>query len=83
MNVVEEGTLLWEPSEKVVANANLTHYMAWLVRERGLRFAGYDALWSWSVNHVAAFWESIWDYFDVTASAEPEAISAQRGDARR
>jgi acetoacetyl-CoA synthetase len=73
MNVVEEGTLLWEPSEKVVANANLTHYMAWLVRERGLRFAGYDALWSWSVNHVAAFWESIWDYFDVTASAEPEA----------
>lgn len=77
MSTVAEGTLLWEPSAEVVANANLTDYMAWLARERGLQFAGYEALWRWSVSQVADFWESIWDYFSVTASAQPQAILPQ------
>jgi acetoacetyl-CoA synthetase len=74
MTTIEEGRLLWEPTEDVIANANLTHYLGWLARERGLQFASYDALWAWSVSHVAEFWETIWDYFGVTASAQPEAI---------
>jgi acetoacetyl-CoA synthetase len=74
MTTVEEGTLLWEPTEDVIAGANLTHYMAWLARERGLQFASYEALWSWSVSQVAEFWETLWDYFGVTASVQPEAI---------
>lgn len=78
MNPIEEGTLLWEPSEEVIANANLTHYMDWLARERGLQFANYEKLWAWSVSQVADFWRSIWDYFSVTASAEPEAILPRR-----
>jgi acetoacetyl-CoA synthetase len=48
--------------------------MVWLARQHGLQFANYDELWAWSVGHVADFWASIWDYFAVTASAEPEAI---------
>lgn len=74
MTTIEEGTLLWVPSDSVIANANLTRYMDWLAQERGLQFASYDELWAWSVSQIAAFWKSIWDYFGVTASAEAEAI---------
>jgi acetoacetyl-CoA synthetase len=40
-------------------------YQNWLERERGLRFESYDALWRWSVTDLNAFWQSVWDYFDL------------------
>src|SRR6516164_9771863 len=27
--------------------------------------AGYRELWQWSVSQPGAFWDSLWDYFDV------------------
>jgi acetoacetyl-CoA synthetase len=40
-------------------------YQNWLHAERGLSFASYDALWRWSSTDLNAFWQSIWDYFDL------------------
>ncbi|MFZ2738987.1 MAG: acetoacetate--CoA ligase [Burkholderiaceae bacterium] len=40
-------------------------YQNWLSAQRGLRFDSYDALWRWSVTDLEAFWQSIWDYFDL------------------
>ena len=40
-------------------------YQRWLAEQRGLRFESYDALWHWSVADLDAFWQSIWDYFDL------------------
>ena len=40
-------------------------YEQWLAQERGLRFPDYQALWAWSVTDLEAFWQSIWDYFDI------------------
>ena len=47
---IREGDLLWEPSEKVVKDANLSAYMQWLETEKGLRFDTYHRLWDWSVR---------------------------------
>ncbi len=62
---LREGALLWEPSAEAGAATNIAHYLAWLERERGLRFADYDALWRWSVDHLEAFWSSIVDYYEI------------------
>ena len=43
----------------------ITRYLSWLQRTRGLQFADYDALWRWSVDELDAFWQSMWDYFDI------------------
>ncbi|HEY7144056.1 MAG TPA: acetoacetate--CoA ligase [Streptosporangiaceae bacterium] len=59
------GTVLWEPGASVRAGAKITRYADWLARSRGLRLAGYDELWRWSVGSPGEFWESIWDYFRV------------------
>ena len=65
--MVTEGTLLWEPSEEQIANANITRYMAWLSETHGLEFTSYDALWDWSASDLEAFWASIWDFFSIKA----------------
>ncbi|MDF5751120.1 acetoacetate--CoA ligase [Spongiactinospora sp. TRM90649] len=58
---VDEGALLWEPSEEVIRDARITRYAEWL----GRGGAGYQELWQWSVDEPAEFWQSVWDYFDV------------------
>ncbi|MBP7591031.1 MAG: acetoacetate--CoA ligase [Chloroflexi bacterium] len=60
--------LLWQPNTAVRENANLTRYMRWLADHKGIHTATYPELWRWSVDHVAEFWESLWDYFDLIYS---------------
>jgi acetoacetyl-CoA synthetase len=63
------GELLWEPSTESVERATMTRYMRWLRAERGRSFGGYPELWRWSVTELEEFWASIWDFFEVGASA--------------
>ena len=49
-------------------------YQDWLARERGLRFDSYDALWRWSTTELDAFWQSIWDYFDLQSPTPHTAV---------
>jgi acetoacetyl-CoA synthetase len=60
----------------------ITLYQAWLKAERGLSFGSYDALWRWSVTDLNAFWQSVWDYFDLQSPTTHSAVlNAKRGDA--
>ena len=54
----------------------ITLYQQWLERERGLRFADYDAMWAWSVTDLHAFWQSIWVYFAVQSPTPHTAVLA-------
>jgi acetoacetyl-CoA synthetase len=54
-------------------------YQDWLRDHRGLRFDTYDALWRWSTTDLTAFWQSIWDYFDLHSPTPHRAVL---GDAR-
>ena len=62
---VTEGTVLWKPSEQAVARCRMGRYLEWLRAERGLAFDDYATLWDWSVADVGAFWQSIWDRFEM------------------
>ena len=76
--MLNEGDLLWTPSPERVEKAVLTAYQRWLQKERGLKFATYEDLWRWSVTDLEAFWQSLWDYFDVQSSAPYERVLARR-----
>jgi len=67
-NSIKEGTLLWEPSETLKSQANITHYMTWLKEEKGLKFDDYNTLWAWSVTNIGDFWGSLWDFYEIKAS---------------
>lgn len=51
-------------------------YQNWLRETRGLSFADYDALWRWSTSDLDAFWQSIWDYFDLQSPTPHRAVLA-------
>ncbi|MFM8691758.1 MAG: acetoacetate--CoA ligase [Limnohabitans sp.] len=49
-------------------------YQDWLARERHLRFDTYNTLWRWSTTELEAFWQSIWDYFDLRSPSPHSAV---------
>ena len=54
----------------------MARFADWL-RDRGrVDAADYEALWSWSVDHLDEFWASLWEFFAVRSSAPYEAVLA-------
>ena len=52
----------------------ITAYQHWLAQRHGLRFATYDDLWRWSTTDLRAFWQSIWDWFDIESPTPHRAV---------
>ncbi|UJL45524.1 acetoacetate--CoA ligase [Virgibacillus sp. NKC19-16] len=71
---VKEGTLLWEPTEKIKEESVITKYMRWLNSRNGISINNYDELWKWSVTNIEDFWESIWDYYNVKSYTTYETV---------
>jgi acetoacetyl-CoA synthetase len=71
------GDVLWRPPDEVRDTSRIGDYLRWLDRERGVDLdrrdpaEAYHALWRWSVEDLAGFWRSIWDYFGIEAHTEP------------
>jgi acetoacetyl-CoA synthetase len=76
--VIQEGDVLWCPSAEQIERAQLTRYRRWLEANHGLRFADYQELWRWSVEHLEAFWETIWQFFELRSPAPYGAVLARR-----
>src|ERR1700676_1686795 len=53
-------------------------YRRWLRDQRGLSFSNYEEMRQWSVGDIDAFWQSIWDYFDLRSPTPHSAVLAQR-----
>jgi acetoacetyl-CoA synthetase len=75
---VREGDLLWTPGPDRVARANITQFTNWLAAHRHLHFGSYDELWQWSVTDLDGFWQAVWDYCGIEASAPPTAVLGRR-----
>jgi acetoacetyl-CoA synthetase len=74
----ETPEILWEPTAAAVEGSNLTAYTDWLRAERGVDITTYPELWQWSVDDLEAFWNSIFDYFEVAYDGERGAALASR-----
>jgi acetoacetyl-CoA synthetase len=73
-----DGDRLGAPRPEQVARANLTDFTGWLAAERDVRFDDYHALWRWSVTDLDGFWQAVWDYCGIEASAAPSAVLGRR-----
>ena len=73
-----EGTILWEPDDKVITRANMTKFMQWLASQKGLTFEDYNRLWQWSVTEIEDFWLSLWEYFEIRSSRPFDRVLAER-----
>ncbi|MDD7964787.1 acetoacetate--CoA ligase [Actinomycetospora lemnae] len=53
-------------------------FVAYLARERGLRFDDYAALHRWSVTDLDGFWSAVTEFFGVRFHDAPTAVLARR-----
>lgn len=60
--------IMWTPDPSV--ETRLDEFAAWLRAERGVQVSTYDELWEWSVADIPAFWQAVWDYFELGAPVE-------------
>ena len=75
---VEEGRLLWEPSEQRRAESVVSRYLTWLRESRGVSVEGPRDLWKWSVDDLDAFWLSLWDFCDIVGTRGDTALADDR-----
>ena len=72
----DNASVLWTPPPDVRETTEIGRYLAWLESERGLGFADFDALQRWSVDDLAGFWSSIWEFFGVRSHAPYTTVLA-------
>jgi acetoacetyl-CoA synthetase len=61
-------TPLWIPSEERKRNANITRFGAVVNRRFGLSIRNYPELYKWSIENIAAFWETLWEFAKIRSS---------------
>ena len=60
---------LWQPGIELKEQSGLSKYRHWLQETRGLVFADYADMWSWSVKDPEAFWESFFVFAGIRTHA--------------
>ncbi|PJW20475.1 acetoacetate--CoA ligase [Geobacillus thermodenitrificans] len=78
MKAITEGTILWQPTDEQIKHSNIQRYMDWLKENKGLSFASYRQLWTWSVEQLEQFWETVWEYTGVQAETPYECVLRER-----
>ncbi|MGY0501695.1 acetoacetate--CoA ligase [Nocardia sp. FBN12] len=59
----------WVPSAHDVASARITDFATFVTARTGDEYPDYQALWQWSVDDIAGFWQAVWDYFELGETA--------------
>jgi acetoacetyl-CoA synthetase len=70
------SAVLWRPSRSEIASARSTAFREQVNRRFGLELDDFHALWRWSVEDRAAFWEEVWRFCGVRAEREWDEVLA-------
>ncbi len=57
--------LLWQPDKERQTHTPLAAFIRAVNQTHGTQLAGYDDLYTWSVNQSGAFWQQLWQFADV------------------
>ncbi|WP_099864073.1 acetoacetate--CoA ligase [Pararhizobium haloflavum] len=60
-----DQTPLWSPTETQIADSRMADFMAFARPRAGRPIDDYDQLHTWSIDDIAGFWSTLWDYFEV------------------
>ena len=50
----------------------------WLDGNRNLQFGDYEEMWAWSVTELSAFWQSVWDYFELQSPTPFDSVLGEK-----
>jgi len=61
---------LWTPGPERIEKANVTRFARRAIRDWNLGLNDYPSFYRWTVEHPEQFWDSLWQFADVRASAK-------------
>src|SRR5262245_63248693 len=65
---------MWKPSPERIAKANMTAFMR-TVGERGrTEITDFPALYRWSIEKPAEFWQAVWDFCGIVSSRRADTV---------
>src|SRR3989337_3254955 len=56
---------LWSPSKSRVEATRLTSFLRAVEQRWGVEASGYDALYRFSIDRPADFWQSVWEFCGI------------------
>jgi acetoacetyl-CoA synthetase len=68
------GDVLWSPTAATRSGGELRRYIEWVEPRVGRHFEDYESLWQWSVDELATFWSTLWEYFDLGDPVAPTDV---------
>ncbi len=66
--------LLWKPSEEQIQQSNMYRFMNVVNQKYNQDFNEYAPLYDWSVENIAEFWETLWEFADIIVSKPYDQI---------
>ena len=60
--------LLWKPSEEQIKQTNMYRFMNVVNEKYHQDFTDFAPLYEWSIENIADFWETLWEFADIIAS---------------
>jgi acetoacetyl-CoA synthetase len=60
--------LLWQPSEAQIKQTNIYRFMTVVNQKYDQDFKDYASLYQWSIDNIADFWATLWEFADIVAS---------------
>ncbi len=66
--------LLWSPCEERIKQANITRFINFVNEKYGLTIDSYDSLYDWSIEEIADFWASMWEFAHIKASRKYDEV---------
>ena len=64
--------LLWRPSEEQIKNSNMYRFINVINEKYHQNFSEFESLYEWSIENIADFWETFWEFADIIASKPHE-----------
>ena len=66
--------VMWQPSERIIEDAQLTQFARQVIRKRRLDSNSYADFYQWSVDNPEEFWSDVWDFSGVVAARKGSTV---------
>ena len=70
--------VLWNPPADGRSTTAIGRFATFAELRTGRTFAGYDALWRWSVDDLEGLWAAVWDFFAIPAERRFDHVLSGR-----
>ncbi len=66
--------ILWKPTKKQIKESQMTDFMNFVNNRHQLSLQNYGEFHTWSVQNIAEFWHSFWDYSKIIHIGEIQSV---------